>query len=357
MVNKKEPIKYTKGNKWDKLINAHFEKKIKKQNAEKKAISQIEDEELELNAKNQKNQSDKQANDDISQLQYNKEKFEALVTHISKIKELKNDYYSLIKKDDKKSFLDKWFEREKLIAQNINEANNKILTLNNNLNINLDINKVKYRNQAEKDHIDFLKNLTKIDKEYANEIRDADETFTTQHLQRAYTLFSDKEGAIDYDTPRSIQRSLLDISGRSFKIVHLQHWGALQKLLGDHEGAERTSLELEALKSTRANVAEFTETFSWTDLGSYFSAVKAIPALLADSSGEMFALTAETVALGILTGGAGGVIKGSANAVKFFKGITDRLKFVKSKVDPNDFSTINKINQTILKVDQAKKDS
>ena len=48
--------------------------------------------------------------------------------------------------------------------ENINEANNKILTLNNNLNIDLDINKVKYRNQAEKDHIDFLKNLTKIDR-------------------------------------------------------------------------------------------------------------------------------------------------------------------------------------------------
>ena len=149
MANNKEPINYTNRNQQDKLLNAHFEKKI--------TISQIEDEELELNAKNQKNQSDKQANDDISQLQYNKEKFEALVTHISKIKELKNDYYSLIKKDDKKSFLDKWFEREKLIAQNINEANNKILTLNNNLNINLDINKVKQKSSRKRSYRFFKK--------------------------------------------------------------------------------------------------------------------------------------------------------------------------------------------------------
>ena len=340
MANNKEPDNYTNGNQWDKLVDAILEKKTKQRDAEKEAISKIEDEELEFNAKNQKNLSDKRANDDIS-----------------KTKELKKDYYSLFKKDDKKTFLDKWYERQQLISKNINEINNKILTLNNNLNIDLKGNEVKYRNQAEKDHIDFLKNLTKIDREYANEIRDADETLTTQHLQRAYTIFSEKEGAIDYDTPRSMQKSLLDISKESIKIAHLQHWGSLQKLLGDHEGAERTSIELEGLKAYRANVAEFTETFSWTDLGSYFRAVKAIPALLADSSGEILALTAETVALGILTGGAGGVIKGSANAVKLFKGITDRLKFVKSKVDPNDFSTINKINQTILKVDQAKKDS
>ena len=265
MANNKEPNNYTNGDHWELYISGIRERLDKKAEAEKKAISGIEDAELELDAKKQKNQSDKQANDDITQLKYNKEKFEALVTHISKIKELKNDYYSLIRKDDKKSFLDKWFEREKLIAQNINEANNKILTLNNNLNIDLDINKVKYRNQAEKDHIDFLKNLTKIDREYANTVRDADETYITQHLERAYTIFSDKEGDIDYNSLRSIKHSLLDISGRSIKISHLQHWGALQKLLGDHEGAEITSIELEGLKANRANVAEFTETFSWSD--------------------------------------------------------------------------------------------
>ena len=172
MANNKEPVNYIHGNPRDKLIDAYNENASKKQEAEKKAKSKIEDQESELNAKNQKNLSDKRANDDIRQLQHNKQIFEALIDHISKTKELKNNYYSLFKKDDKKTFLDKWNERKQLIAKNINELNNKILTLNYNLNIDLKGNEVKYRNQAEKDHIDFLKNLTKIDREYANEERD-----------------------------------------------------------------------------------------------------------------------------------------------------------------------------------------
>ena len=89
MANNKEPNNYTNGDHWELYISGIRERLDKKAGAEKKAISGIEDAELELDAKNQKNLSDKRANDDTTRLQYDKQKFEALVDHISKIKELK----------------------------------------------------------------------------------------------------------------------------------------------------------------------------------------------------------------------------------------------------------------------------
>ena len=87
MANNKEPDNYTNGNQWDKLVDAILEKKTKQRDAEKEAISKIEDEELEFNAKNQKNLSDKRANDDITRLQHDKQEIKALEDHICKNKE------------------------------------------------------------------------------------------------------------------------------------------------------------------------------------------------------------------------------------------------------------------------------
>ena len=55
MANNKEPVNYTNGNKWDKLVDASLEYKTKQIEAEKKDISGTEDAELELDAKKQKN--------------------------------------------------------------------------------------------------------------------------------------------------------------------------------------------------------------------------------------------------------------------------------------------------------------
>ena len=79
MANNKEPINYTNGNQRDKLVDAIIEKNAKQIDAEKKAVKEIENAELELDAKKQKNLSDKRANDDTTRLQYDKQKFEALV--------------------------------------------------------------------------------------------------------------------------------------------------------------------------------------------------------------------------------------------------------------------------------------
>lgn len=330
---------------------------IKKQ--EKEAASKALEEERKLNRDNQLNELNRIRDNKIALIDNNSKKMEALVTHLSKNIQLNNDYYSLIRKDDKRSFLDRWYDRNKLISENIDELNNKLLISDIKLQKDLDINKIKYDTEDEKNYVKFIQDLQDIDAKYKNAVMDIDNNYRKNYLDRAYNIFyKNRDGSIDYNSARSIKKSFFDLAEDSIAISYYQHLGAMQKILGFDNASERTSNRLERLKEQRGNPLphDLLDTWSWTDPSSYLDAVFSVPRILADSSGELLALGVDTAITAVVASPIVSAGKNAGKIIKTFEGISNRIKQAKSKVNPNDFTAINKLNEAQNKVDNSIKD-
>lgn len=330
---------------------------IKKQ--EKEATTKALEEERKLNRDNQLNELNRIRDNKIALIDNNSKKIESLVTHLSKDIQLNNDYYSLIRKDDKKSFLDRWYDRNKLISENIDELNNKLMISDIRLQKDLDTNKIKYDTEAEKNYVKFIQDLQDIDAKYKNAVMDIDNNYRKDYLDRAYNIFyKNRDGSIDYNSARSIKKSFFDLAEDSIAISYYQHLGAMQKILGFDDASERTSNRLERLKEQRGNPLshDLLDTWSWTDPSSYLDAVFSVPRILADSSGELLALGVDTAITAVVASPIVSAGKNAGKIVKTFEGISNRIKQAKSKVNPNDFTTINKLNEAQNKVDNSIKD-
>lgn len=330
---------------------------IKKQ--EKEAKEKALEEERKLHKNNQLNELNRIRDSKIALIDNNSKKIEALVKHLSKDIQLKNDYYSLIREDDKRSFLDRWYDRNKLISENIDELNNKLMISDIRLQKDLDTNKIKYDTEAEKNYVKFIQDLQDIDAKYKNAVMDIDDNYRKEYLDRAYNIFyKNRDGSIDYNSARSIKKSFFDLAEDSIAISYYQHLGAMQKILGFDNAAERTSNRLERVKEQRGNPLpqDLLDTWSWADPSSYLDAVFSVPRILADSSGELLALGVDTAITAVVASPIVSAGKNAGKIVKTFEGISNRLKQAKSKVNPNDFTTINKLNEAQNKINNSIKD-
>lgn len=127
---------------------------IKKQ--EKEAKARALERERKLKKQNEINRLNKARDDELVLIDYNSKKSKVLLEHLVIDEQLKSDYYSLIgKKDNERSFLDRWHDRERKINENMSELNNKISAIDIECKKRLKANQIKYDTEEQKNYIDY----------------------------------------------------------------------------------------------------------------------------------------------------------------------------------------------------------
>ena len=298
-----------------KLLDAVFEAGDKKKESEKQAYESIQNQQLEYQANKLKTQATKKENQRIALVDHLTSRIKAIEEFEAKYYELRRDYYSLSTKEEKSNYVELLYKRNQLIAQSISDINFKLRNLDTDYQGQLAISQIKAETQDERNYIDYLKELQKINNKYVNEATEIDEKLIQDHLQKAQGVFyRNRDGSIDFNMGKTFDKSALKLFGDSIEHTWLGLKIAGQRLIGDEEGSKFTS---HLLEKNRANHGEavskdLLDNWTWTDGSQWLKLLGSTHRLFADSAGEIAFLagTSALVSVGLAVSGVGGVAGG-----------------------------------------------